>query len=168
MNYLNINITRFIVFLVWSGIFALPLTSTTSDASAEDKNWGDKQTRDRKSTGSPAPTASPVKSDAPNLKNKSDTKYAAPQRLRTDNIDFEVARVKEQIRQIQQSSIPHDSKIARERAVLDTEITRAKTQMREIQSSSPKDVYSPRDRRKAGLDSLQKFLDIVRSMNPTI
>ena len=82
------------------------------------------------------------------------------------NVDLEVARVKKQMREIQALPIARDQKIQKQRALLDGEIVRAKENMREIQASDSKDSSEAgRDRRKAGMDALQKFLDIIRSMN---
>ena len=59
-------------------------------------------------------------------------------KLQTDNIDFEVARVKKQMRDIQDQPIPHDVKIQQQRALIEHETARAREQMREIQDSDPK------------------------------
>jgi hypothetical protein len=86
-----------------------------------------------------------------------------------NRIDPDIARVKEQMQEIQKSSIASDHKIQMQRTLIDRKITQVKEQMREIQASASKDTSgAARDRRKAGLDSLQKVLDILRSMNPKI
>jgi hypothetical protein len=119
-------------------------------------------------------------------------------KLQTDNIDFEVARVRKQLRDIQEQPIAHDVKIQQQRALIERESARARAQMREIELSiakndsfsdskkggtgtskdirsrdtSPRDTSSrdtsSRDRRKAAMDNIQKFLDIIRSMNPSL
>jgi septal ring factor EnvC (AmiA/AmiB activator) len=102
-------------------------------------------------------------------------------KLQTNNIDFEVARVKKLMREIQDQPIARDAKIQKQRALIESEMARARAQMREIQESDSKgtgtsketketkeDQASARDRRKAAMDNLQKFLDILRSMNPQI
>jgi hypothetical protein len=86
-------------------------------------------------------------------------------------LDHQLARVKTQMSEIQASTLPREEKIKKQRALLDSEVVRAKEQMREIQADSKDSKESKdasRDRRKASLDNLQKFLDIVRSMNPLI
>jgi hypothetical protein len=86
-----------------------------------------------------------------------------------NRIDRDIAPVKAQMQRIQQSSIRSDRKIEMQRTLIDRKITKVKEQMREIQASASKDPSpSGRDRRKAGLDNLQKTLDILRGMNPQI
>ena len=101
-------------------------------------------------------------------------------KLQTNNIDFEVARVKKLMREIQDQPIARDAKIQKQRALIESEMARARAQMRQIQESDStnksagtsqdsKDASAgARDRRKAAMDNLQKFLDILRSMNPQI
>ncbi|MEY2520950.1 MAG: hypothetical protein QOF24_2709 [Verrucomicrobiota bacterium] len=93
--------------------------------------------------------------------------HAESPKFQPINVDFEVARVKQQLHEIQALPIARDQKIQKQRALLDREIVRAKEQTREIQASDSKEAAG-RDRKKAGLDSIQKFLDIIRSMNPQI
>jgi hypothetical protein len=108
---------------------------------------------------------------------------ADPPKLQTNNIDFEVARVKKLMRDIQDQPIARDAKIQKQRALIESEMARARAQMREIQESDSKtpgagasketkdtkeSQASARDRRKAAMDNLQKLLDILRSMNPQI
>jgi hypothetical protein len=84
-------------------------------------------------------------------------------------IDADVARVKQQMQDIQKSSTPKDRKIEMQRSLLQREIARGEALKREIQGGASQDNSAPaRDRRKASLDYIQKFLDIVRSMNPQI
>jgi hypothetical protein len=101
-------------------------------------------------------------------------------KLQTNNIDFEVARVKKLMREIQDQPIARDARIQKQRALIESEMARARAQMREIQESGSIDKSAAtsqeskeasaraRDRRKAAMDNLQKFLDILRSMNPQI
>jgi hypothetical protein len=104
-------------------------------------------------------------------------------KLQTNNIDFEVARVKKLMREIQDQPITRDAKIQKQQALIESEMARARAQMREIQDGASKTAGSDtsketketkesqagaRDRRKAAMDNLQKFLDILRSMNPQI
>ena len=84
------------------------------------------------------------------------------------NVDLEVARVKMQLHEIQGLPIAREQKIQKQRALLDRENVRAKEQMREIQADSKDSYEAGRDRKKAGMDAVQKFMDIIRSMNPQI
>ena len=108
---------------------------------------------------------------------------ADPPKLQTNNIDVEVARVKKLMRDIQDQPIARDAKVQQQRALIEREMARARAQMREIRESdsiskgagtsketqeTKESQASARDRRKTALDNLQKFLDILRSMNPQI
>jgi hypothetical protein len=94
---------------------------------------------------------------------------AASPKLQPINVDLEVARVKKQMHEIQALPLAREQKIQRQRALLDREIVHAKEQMHEVQASDSKEsMDAARDRKKAGMDALQKFLDIIRSMNPQI
>ena len=102
-------------------------------------------------------------------------------KLQTNNIDLEVARVRKQLREIQDQPIAHEAKIQQQRALIERESARVRAQMREIQVSGSKDIgsskgdqqskdqaASARDRRKASLENLQKLLDILHSMSPQL
>jgi hypothetical protein len=99
---------------------------------------------------------------------KTSTVAASP-KLQPINVDLEVARVKKQLHEIQGLPIAREQKVQKQRALLDREIVRAKEQIREIQASDSKESSeASRDRKKAGMDALQKFLDIIRSMTVNI
>jgi multidrug resistance efflux pump len=80
-------------------------------------------------------------------------------------VDVEIARVKKRMQEIQALPIPREEKSQKQRALLDGEVGQAKERMREIQADTKE---ASRDRKKAGVDNIRKFLDIIRSMNPQI
>lgn len=95
--------------------------------------------------------------------------HAGSPKFQPINVDLEVARVKKQLHEIHALPVAREQKIQKQRALLDREIAHAKEQIREIQASDSKEALeASRDRKKAGMDALQKFLDIIRSMNPQI
>jgi hypothetical protein len=111
------------------------------------------------------PKAAPRPSASPFVLKEKD---ASP-KLQPINVDLEVARVKRQMRAIQAMPIPRDQKIQKQQELLDNEIVHANEQMREKQTSDSKEsTEAARDRRKSGMDAIQKFIDIIHSMNPQI
>jgi Skp family chaperone for outer membrane proteins len=96
--------------------------------------------------------------------------HAAPPANQPINVDSEVARVKKQLQEIRTSSATKEVKLQKQRALLDREIANTNAKMRDEQTKKggPKEDSAARDRRKAGVDNLQKLLDILRSMNPQL
>jgi hypothetical protein len=87
------------------------------------------------------------------------------------HVDSEVARIKKQMHQIQASTIARERKIQQQQRLIADEIARVEKQMRENdadESNDPKGKGAARDRRKAGMDNLQKLLEILRSMSVDI
>ena len=98
------------------------------------------------------------------------------------HLDAEVARVKRELRAIQDQPIAQEVKVQRQRALIERETASARAQVQALQvdlasskagiskeSKESKDAQeSSRDRKKAAMDNIQKFLDILRSMNPQI
>jgi len=97
---------------------------------------------------------------------------AAPSKI--DNIDLEVTRIRKEISQIQQSTVSRETKIQKQRALIESEMKRALEQLRELEADGKKSAAnkaeseSPRDHQKTARDNLNKFLDILRSMNPKV
>ncbi len=90
-----------------------------------------------------------------------------------NRVDAHVAHLKQQIQRIQASSLSSDRKTQTQKQIVQSNILEIEGHLREAQvnaaDSSRKDQSGEaRDRRKASLDNLQKFLDILRSMNPKI
>ena len=100
------------------------------------------------------------------------------------SLDAEVARMKNELRAIQDQPIAREAKVQQQRVLIERESASARARMRALQAdlskssnddTSTKETKeskeaqdSARDRKKAALDNLQKFLDILRSMNPQI
>ena len=130
----------------------------------------EQKTPERKPNSKPSPPAS--RHEDASTRQKSDTTKKTQQRRLPQlpdrhQIDADVARVKQQMGEIQKSSTPKDQKIEAQRNLLHREVARAEALKQEILSGDTKqDVDAKRDRRKAALDNIQKLLDILRSMNP--
>lgn len=103
--------------------------------------------------------------------------------LQPFNVDAEAARVKKELRAIQDQPITHEAKVQQQRALIERESASARARMRVLQADLSKDKSAgssketkesketqdaARDRKKAAMDNIQKFLDILRSMNPQI
>ena len=99
------------------------------------------------------------------------------------SLDAEVARVKKELRAIQDQPIAPEAKVQQQRALIERESASARARMRALQADLSKSSNvdtsketkeskeaqdSARDRKKAALDNIQKLLDILRSMNPQI
>jgi septal ring factor EnvC (AmiA/AmiB activator) len=99
------------------------------------------------------------------------------------SLDAEVARVKKELRAIQDQPIAHEAKVQQQRALIERESASARAKIRALQADLSKESSTDtsketkeskeaqdaaRERKKAALDNLQKLLDILRSMNPQI
>lgn len=100
--------------------------------------------------------------------------------LQTSSLDAEVARVKKALRAIQDQPIGYEAKVQQQRALIERESASARAKLRALQldlsqqskagasKENTEAQESARDRKKAAMDNLQKFLDILRSMNVRI
>jgi hypothetical protein len=116
----------------------------------------------------PKKDSTPKEDSAPKKKEPGSAK---PKRipLQPINVDREVARIKKQMSEIKALPISAEQKIQKQRSLLDGELAHARTQMQQLKADESKDAMdASRDRYKAGLDTLGKLLDIIRSMNPQI
>ena len=97
---------------------------------------------------------------------------AAPPAVQTLNVDSEVARVKRQLQEIRSLPDTKEIKLQKQKTLLDREIAGAKAKLRDADTKGAgkqeTETAAARDRRRAARDSIQKFLDILRSMNPQI
>jgi hypothetical protein len=119
---------------------------------------------------------------------------AAPPQLLVSTVDQDVKRVQDQLRQIQAQQASRESRNQQMRALIDREIavtqqkmalqdvltkqasnSRAANMMQARQTASERaaaqsdaSYKAAADNRKAARDNLQKFLDILHSMNPDI
>jgi hypothetical protein len=84
------------------------------------------------------------------------------------HVDSEVARIKMQMHRIQKSNIPRERKTQLQQKLIDDEIALLEQQMREDRGDGSNDLKgkdAERDRKKAGMDTLQKLLDLLRSLS---
>jgi septal ring factor EnvC (AmiA/AmiB activator) len=95
-----------------------------------------------------------------------------------NNLDAEVTRVKKELRAIQDQPIPREAKVQQQRALIERESAGARARIRALQADLSKSTKeskesteaqdSARDHKKAAQENLQKFLDILHSMNPQL
>jgi septal ring factor EnvC (AmiA/AmiB activator) len=99
---------------------------------------------------------------------------AAERKAKIDNTDVEVARVREQIEQIQKSTLSREAKARRQRTLISAEMDRVRAQIAELEaaekkaSGESKENSAARDHRKHAVDNMKKFLAILSAMNPQL
>jgi hypothetical protein len=85
------------------------------------------------------------------------------------NVDLEIARVKKQLQEIRALPISKDSKIHKQRALLDREIANAKAKLRDIQTRpAEKTTSDKKDHAQHMRDAIVDFLQKLSSINPQL
>jgi hypothetical protein len=86
------------------------------------------------------------------------------------NVDLEIARVKKQLQEIRALPISKDSKIQKQRALLDREIANAKAKLRDIQvrPAEKTTTSDKKDHAQHMRDAIVDFLQKLSSINPQL